>query len=285
MRTAYSAEHYRKQLQGADLRPIWVYQSKMVGDNRRQEHIALNDKAFRHDDPFWDSYYPPNGWGCQCYVTTKSESGAERDGIVVGDSSGETLPEIDPTWKYNPGREALAPNFNKYQNLPQDALKQVYAKYHKSMDNTRLTGGEFKTLVKRTNEADYKPLNVEYQVGNLERERFEAIRKKNVPDSKIMSTDSQLKHATSDKNAGQKIPERLFDDVYELLQEPEAIYEEAVQNKLYRVFHFVKDMKDGKKLKAILHQTTLGKSATALQIRSLGYAQYEYTGAQYEKVW
>jgi hypothetical protein len=257
----------------------------MTGDNRRQEHIALNDKAFRYDDPFWDSYYPPNGWGCQCYVTTKSESGAEQDRIVVGDSSGETLPEIDPTWKYNPGHEALAPNFNKYQNLPQDALGQVYAKYHQSMDNTRLTGSEFKTLVKRTSAKDYQHANVNYQVGNLETERFEAMRKSGVPDSKIMCIDKQLVHGTGEKNAAQKIPERLFDELYELFQKPEAIYEEAVQNKLYRVFHFVKDTKDGKKLKALLHQINLGKSATALQIRTLGYAQYEYTGAQYKKIW
>jgi hypothetical protein len=285
MRTAYAAEHYRKQLQGAELRPVWVYQSQLTGDNRRPEHAALHDKAFRYDDPFWDTYYPPNGWGCQCFVTTKSEVGAERDGITAGDSGSETLPPIDPTWAYNPGREALAPNFNKYQNLPQDALKQVYANYHKSMDKTRLTGGEFKTLVRRTSAKDYQYANVNYQVGNLETERFEAMRKGGVPDSKIMCTDKQLVHGTGEKRKGQKIPERLFDELYELFQKPEAIYEESVQNKLYIVFHFVKDTKDGNKLKVLLHQIGLGKNTTALQVRTMGYSQYEYTDAMYEKIW
>ncbi|MDR2446066.1 MAG: phage head morphogenesis protein [Treponema sp.] len=81
MRTAYMQAQYRKQLQGAELRPIWMYQSQLAGKNRRREHIALHGKAYRYDDPFWDTCYPPNGWGCQCYVTTKSEAGAERDGI------------------------------------------------------------------------------------------------------------------------------------------------------------------------------------------------------------
>jgi uncharacterized protein with gpF-like domain len=285
MRTAYSQAHYREQLEGTRLRPIWVYNSQLTGENRRQEHVALNGKAYRHDDLFWDTYYPPNGWGCECYVTTESEYSAEKAGITTGDSSKDTLPEIDKTWAYNVGREALAPNFNKYQNLPQDALKQIYGQYHKSMDGTRLTGSEFKTLAQRTNEADYKPLNVEYQVGNLEWERYEAMRKKNVPDSKIMSVDKQLWHSTGNKNAEQKIPERLFDELYELLQKPEAIYEEAVQSKLYRVFHFVKDTKDGKKLKVLLHQLGLGENTTALQVRTMGYAQYDYVGAQYEKIW
>jgi len=63
MRTAYEAEHYRKRLEGAALRPIRVCHSLMFGDNRREEHKALNGKAFRYDDPFRDTCYPPNGWG------------------------------------------------------------------------------------------------------------------------------------------------------------------------------------------------------------------------------
>lgn len=61
MRTAYEAGRYRQQLRGAELRPIWVYKSKLVGSNRRQDHVALHDKAFRYDDPFWDANRPPNG--------------------------------------------------------------------------------------------------------------------------------------------------------------------------------------------------------------------------------
>ncbi|MDR2393292.1 MAG: phage head morphogenesis protein, partial [Treponema sp.] len=162
MRISYSAAQYRKQLQDVEGRPIWVYKSKLTGKNRRQEHIALHDTAFWYDDPFWEIYYPPNGWGCQCWVTTKSVSGAKRDGIepLRSGPSGEP-PEIkdtqgnpldwssfgDPTWKYNAGREAKA-------------------RYHRDMNQTRLTEGEFKVLIRRAQEADYKPSNILYQVGN-----------------------------------------------------------------------------------------------------------------------
>jgi hypothetical protein len=126
MRTAYSAARYREQLENAEDRPIWVYLSKVHGKNRRQEHILLHNKAFRYDDPFWNTYYPPNGWGCQCRVTTKSEHSAARDGVEVLQSdangnppsiSGMDWDSFDPTWQYNPSREALASNFGKFERL------------------------------------------------------------------------------------------------------------------------------------------------------------------------
>jgi SPP1 gp7 family putative phage head morphogenesis protein len=285
MRTAYAQAQYRKQLQGAALRPIWVYQSQLSGKNRRQEHIALHGKAYRYDDPFWDKYYPPNGWGCQCYVTTKSEAGAERDGIKAGDSATETLPEIDGTWAYNAGREALAPNFNKYTNLPQDTVNRIYKNYHRGMNNTRLSEGEFKTLIKRTSEADYKRNNILYQAGNLEAGRCEAMRKAGVSDSKIMATDDDLWHGTGDKNSKQKVPENLFDDLYQAINEPENISEESVKGKVYRVFHFVKDTKDGRKIKVLLHTVRLDKNQTSLKITTFGHSTYDYKDKKYKKIW
>jgi uncharacterized protein with gpF-like domain len=219
MRTAYAQANYREQLEGAELRPVWVYQSQLAGDSRRQEHIELHGRAFRYDDPFWDTYYPPNGWGCECYVNTESEHGAEKAGIKVEDSKNITLPEIDGTWAYNAGREAIAPNFNKYANLPKDALKQIYANYRNSMDGTRMGAGKFKTLLKRANETDYKLLNVNYQVGNLEPERCAKMREAGVRDSKIMAADDRLWHGTGDKTAKQKIPEDRFNDLYHTLYE------------------------------------------------------------------
>jgi phage putative head morphogenesis protein, SPP1 gp7 family len=32
----------------------------------REEHAALHNTTLPFDDPFWDSYYPPNGWNCRC---------------------------------------------------------------------------------------------------------------------------------------------------------------------------------------------------------------------------
>jgi hypothetical protein len=153
------------------------------------------------------------------------------------------------------------------------------------MNNTRLSEGEFKTLIKRTNEADYKRNNILYQVGNLEARRYEAMRKAGVLDSKVMATDDDLWHGTGDKNSKQKVPESLFDDLYQAFNEPENIYEESVKDKVYRVFHFVKDTKDGKKIKVLLHTVRLDKNQTSLKITTLGHSTYDYKDKKYKKIW
>jgi hypothetical protein len=305
MRTAFSAAHYRKQLDGAELRPVWVYVSKLVGDNRRQEHIALHGKAFRYDDSFWDTYYPPNGWGCECSVTTKSESGAERDGVDVLESNADGNPPAltdkdgnaidwrtfgDPTWKFNVGKEALAPNFQKYKNLAdirmddgRTALRHVIDRYRDDMDETRLSQGQFKMLVDRMGKGEYEYRDILYQVGNLDVARHEAMMKAGLGDSKVMASDRRIQHGTIDKNNAQRVPETLYGDLYQMLQMPEGIYEERSPERPRngRAFHFVKDTKDGKTLMAILR--CLG--GTALRVVTMGWATYEYPEGMYKKIW
>jgi hypothetical protein len=299
MRTAYSAGRYRQALEVAETRPIWQYRSKLVGAKRRQDHVALHDKAFRYDDPFWDTNYPPNGWGCACSVVTLSEAGARRRGVdVLSSDAGGKPPNIGvdwdkfakPEWRYNPGREALAPNFRKYERLKavkmpdgKTALSYAVERYRRAMDGTRMTEGEFKTALKRMNERDYTPINVLYQAGNLDEGRFNAMARAGVSDSKIMTLDAGLYHGTADKNAKQKIPERLFDALYQTLQTPERIYENTKPDfpNLGREYHFVKDTKDGKILNVVLRSLT----GMALRIITMGHIDDHHGKGIYKKIW
>jgi hypothetical protein len=306
MKTAFSAARERKQDEIAEGRPIWVYKSKLVGDNRRAEHVALHDAAFRHDDPFWDENYPPNGWGCDCTVVTKSVSGAERDKIKVHESGpdGNPPPMTDrqgnpidwnkftpETWKYNPGREAMAPNFKKYTNLAnyrmedgKSALRHVVDRYREDMDGTRMTGGEFKVLIGRMDKKDYVPQGIMYQVGNLNAPRHEAMMKAGVDDSRIMAADKALYHGTADKNTGQKVPASRFDELYQAMQMPERIYENALprSKRFGREFHFVKSTGDGKVLKVVLRQRM---PAIALRVITVGWVEDQYGQGGFKKIW
>lgn len=44
-------------------------QYRTAGDDKvRPEHAALHGVTLPPSDPFWDEYYPPNGWNCRCTV-------------------------------------------------------------------------------------------------------------------------------------------------------------------------------------------------------------------------
>jgi hypothetical protein len=291
MRTAYSASRYREQLENASDRPIWVYLSKVQGKNRRQEHIFLHNKAFRYDDPFWNNYYPPNGWGCQCRVTTKSEHGAERDGIKIlkSDANGK-LPEIsgmdwdtfDPTWQYNPALEALSPSFERYKHLEQAGeLETVRARFRADMEKIKMTVGELKILKNEMAKRKSGHDATLYLIGNLDAARQEAM---NINDSRIMASGYDLEQALNANSIKQAIPEELFQDLYETIQSPEEIYENPNPNqpRYGREFHFLRKVKNqnGGVLNIVLRKPR----DFALRIITMGLGD-EQANKNYKKIW
>jgi SPP1 gp7 family putative phage head morphogenesis protein len=133
--TAFMAGRYREQKEDAGSRPYWQYVAVM--DRRtRPGHAALNGKAFRHDDPFWETHYPPLGWNCRCRVRALSQKNIKDRGLeaqsaegnltwedrLISKSTGEMRPvsvftdpksgvrvATDPGWSYNPGKAWMEP--------------------------------------------------------------------------------------------------------------------------------------------------------------------------------
>ncbi|MZQ57685.1 phage head morphogenesis protein, partial [Escherichia coli] len=103
----------------------------------RKTHEALHGTVMRYDDPFWEAFYPPNGWGCRCSVVAMSERDITRRKVTVtssGDSLGYIAKRVSdmaidsvaafvtPTgivvspdigWSYSPGA-AYRPDLAKY---------------------------------------------------------------------------------------------------------------------------------------------------------------------------
>jgi hypothetical protein len=111
---SYSAGRYA-QLTHPDLlksRPYWKYVHNDTVAHPRPLHVSWSGMVLRHDDPFWQSHFPPNGWGCRCRITAVPASEyqghpAPDDGeYTVKDRFGNehTLPKgIDYGWDYAPG--------------------------------------------------------------------------------------------------------------------------------------------------------------------------------------
>lgn len=95
--SAMTARRWQEFQANKDLYPNLKYVT--AGDERvRDTHAILDDKIFPIDHPFWDKYYPPNGWGCRCTVQQTDEDPEEE---VPMD-----LPSM-PSYMYNnPGKTA-----------------------------------------------------------------------------------------------------------------------------------------------------------------------------------
>ena len=86
-------------------------------DKVRPEHAALDGVTLPMSDPFWETYYPPNGWNCRCSVvqvrkqkytaTDHSEAMSRGEEALSGDKLG--------MFRFNPGKQGKAmPDYNPY---------------------------------------------------------------------------------------------------------------------------------------------------------------------------
>lgn len=103
MQSAYMAGRYQAQTED-DNRPYLQYVAIMDA-NTRDAHAELNGTVLHKDDPFWDTNYPPNGWGCRCRVRARSERDVERQELKVLDR-GKAPSVADKGFKSNPGKAA-----------------------------------------------------------------------------------------------------------------------------------------------------------------------------------
>jgi len=119
LRTSHAAGRF-EQLQSL---PYWQYHHSISVTNPRPEHQGWDGLVLAKDDPFWQTHYAPNGWGCRCYVTGLSKARMKMKGLTVSESPTITtrpvkvgkppnqrvvdVPNgIDAGWDYAPGRDA-----------------------------------------------------------------------------------------------------------------------------------------------------------------------------------
>lgn len=70
--SSISAANWHRLNADKDLYPYLVYET--VGDsNVRYEHQLLDGTKLPVDDPFWNTHYPPNDWGCRCDVSNSDD--------------------------------------------------------------------------------------------------------------------------------------------------------------------------------------------------------------------
>jgi len=77
MRTARAAGQWQRIERTKKSHPYLVYE---LGPSRehRDEHVGWAGILLQAEDPFWQTHFPPNGWGCKCRVRQVSRREYER---------------------------------------------------------------------------------------------------------------------------------------------------------------------------------------------------------------
>lgn len=153
VRTSYMAGRYA-QMTDPDLvkrRPYWMYKHSDSVMHPRPLHVSWDGLVLPWDAPWWQTHYPPNGWGCKCRVHALSREDLGRMGKTGPDTApdngtyewtnkatGEVhrIPNgIDPGWDYNVGKAAYG------QRIAQDAMDAWAAQGARAWE--RLTPGDW----------------------------------------------------------------------------------------------------------------------------------------------
>jgi hypothetical protein len=110
--SSYAAGRW-KQLHDPALlsvRPFWRYIHNDSVMSPRPQHAAWGASGLTlpYDHPFWQTHFPPNGWGCRCSVhpvrmPAKGDASTAPEGWDTIDPKTGAPPGVDKGWAYAPG--------------------------------------------------------------------------------------------------------------------------------------------------------------------------------------
>ena len=279
MQSAYSAARYQRMRDNVDNRPYWQYSA--VGDERtRPAHLALSGKIYRYDDPFWTTFYPPNGFNCRCSVIALGARDLQRRGMDKPDDSSEFLVEVerpadkagnrektigfklpdgtvrvtDKGFDYNVGRLNYKPNLDLYPEKLAHQFAKVEMRGSEFVHDFNLLAKQMAEMKQTISDED-KKLTTEQmlQVRDSLAKNFKfaagvlSVENKNLLKSKTstvwLSDDTLIKQFNS--RDGQEFSIDDYASLPDIINSPDKIVEDKLG------YQFYKDVND-KKLLAVL---------------------------------
>lgn len=108
-RQSESVNSWKEVSEDQEVFPFLQYST--VGDARvRQDHAEQNGVIKRVDDPFWNTWFPPNDWNCRCIVVQLEDAKITKGPLPKNDS---------PIFGTNVGKNGLIfPKAHPYYDVP-----------------------------------------------------------------------------------------------------------------------------------------------------------------------
>ncbi|NOR71665.1 MAG: hypothetical protein GQ532_18590 [Methylomarinum sp.] len=223
-------------------RPYWKYIHNDTVTHPRPLHVSWSGLVLRHDDPFWQTHFPPNGWGCRCRITAVREKefkgeAAPDDGLV----SDTNRPQgIDKGWDYAPGahREILFKSLieQKLINTSPSLGAEMWQTLKPVLQAEQARA--VKTLV-TTSVVSMKPVGDAVVAHVISADTVMALKNTgiNLEDSAIWLRDSDLIHAIRDKKTARSasLPIAVWENLTGYLDTAE-VYLDSKDNALVYAF-------------------------------------------------
>lgn len=269
MRMSERAAEYQAMKEIAHLRPYWRY---VAMDGARPTHAALHNSVYPADDPFWDTFYPPNGWNCRCKVYAVKARDIEReDGWQLRKTSEEdfevytqnvggverlmkayklpngSLFKTDAGFNYSVGKSHLAhlgqamleKGISTPPHIAAVAINETF-KHPKLMQAVKNAFAvEVANVAKNLEQGIARPQGKIYHIGALLPEVVVALAYENVAlESAIISIEDRvIYHALRDDKAHRKqgdkrLPVLFWESLPEMLLKPIAVLRDKTSRNL-----------------------------------------------------
>jgi len=262
LRTAHAAGRWQQSQRMKIRRPYGQYQT--VGDGKvRPQHAAWDGLVFLLDDIWWQTHYPPNDFGCRCFMRTLSQRQLEKKGLTVsnapplelterintrtGEVYGEVPKGIGVGWDYNVGKAWLGPDI---------AFGETLLQMPTALRNTALSGA--RDLVPHL-EQDFapwanslltrkQPLGEIKTAGYLSPAVIDGLAAKDVaPTTAVVTvTDKEIMHMLRGSKDGRHIPADMVRALPLHMNDANAVLFDKRNSALLYVFDVPGDDKRGK---------------------------------------
>lgn len=250
-------EHFSKDGDKYNLR----YQT--VGDERvRISHRMLDGITLPMSSPFWDSYFPPNGWGCRCNVIQvrkkKYPVSDETEAMNLGSQA--TAGRHREMFMFNPGkRQAVFGAYNPYTVKKCSTCAKNKLKLGK--ENNELCDSCKIIHSLKENKKELSKLRAEIKAWAKEN-----LVGKTVFVDKIQNpvefTMSGIKEILNQSHKKIFAKNRALKDIIQLLQDGEHVKEvdDQKNNPMVSKYHYIKIIIDNEDSYAVIRELVDGKN-------------------------
>ncbi len=107
----------------------------------REAHRLLDGTTLPKDDPFWNSYFPPNGWGCRCTAIEVRKNKYPESDPQLAMQRGNACTDTAKTkiFRYNPGKTMnLFPPKHPYYKVSPEVKKVIEKISAEEIDKKRI---------------------------------------------------------------------------------------------------------------------------------------------------